>query len=698
MARQTFTGKNQPTGPARDFGRVGLEVVHPTDIQAPLRDTRPILQAIDEFKRTQIQPRLDEAVRKERDNAFQFGARDAALGRADEEQMKANRYYAEGVQHNRVSTAGYEFIAQAQVELDRALREDPNLDFDQWAQTQRQAFVGMTNDGEAPLGELAVKAQNNFLQQFEQNARSSFESRKAKLLYEQANTEFANALTAGLNLVPNGQLNQGHIDKLTQRHNVDGIIEPEVVENIVGTLLLQRLGTQQDLAAYEAAQAAGYLDKAEWSDKFQRQREATEAGLERDRQQAMRDDLRRSMQAAQELNGLVGSRQLTQAFLERGVQESRYTRDEAMRAWNAQLSGIRQDTERARRATEKDQQRQQALAMMGGSGGPGSRLRFQAALAASGIEESDVEDALNYQWGQTFVGMASGDPEVRQQSKQNMEALIEQAQTVGLFPKGLRKAFDEADIGRPEDFRMTANMYREMEADGMGDFLRNQMSGQSYAKIRYFQRLVEQGGLTEEEAIRRMNDSAVPMDEAERRAARAYDLLEPLSARIAKEGGGGHFRVAVEKNLTELTLANIMLGVPPEVAVRTAETQFGELYDMLEGMPFRKEWTAQRGEGGFDALKERWPDYRDGVLLPAVQEEFGEEVTDVRIAPQKGEPGRFMFMINGILPLRTKDNEVHTVGMDDILTHGLDAKMRWERDYREVRDEAIIRMIDAPMQ
>lgn len=163
MARQDFTGKNRGVGETRDFGRVGIDVVHPTNVQAFQRDPSQLVNALNQFNGM-----LREVKEQKKSTSKAEGMRAAALGQVDESRMATDEAFADGVNSLRVTQQGMRWMNETAQRIQSMAQDDPNFDVDQALRDANEEFL----TGAAGQSPKTAEEQMRFVGQLEQNVRA----------------------------------------------------------------------------------------------------------------------------------------------------------------------------------------------------------------------------------------------------------------------------------------------------------------------------------------------------------------------------------------------------------------------------------------------------------------------------------------------------------------------------------------------
>lgn len=695
MARSDTTRKNAGIGEERDFGRVGLDVVHPTNVVAEQRNPNGILAFLGQANEMRQRERA-ERIAEAKSLAREEGQRDASTGRVDETRMADDEIYAEGVQANRAISSGIEMLSKSAEDLDLALKEDPNLDYEAWAQAWKRDYIG----AQEATTTAAVKEQNRILAQFDQVARSRFEAKRTELKIKEAETSVADGVlklmsAAGNKLTP--EAFNAHTAALANNAGLDD----DEAQRIVGSALLTELGTKNNLNAYELAKSRGLLESAEWAARFEKEREAAQGRIEAEQIEARRKDVEARLKADEWGLREAHAGRHTIANLTARVQRGELLQEEADRYWNTQLQVQQQRREEAARKLEAAQYQTNVAKFVNGG-----QEAVEFAIATKQIKRSDAQDYVDAQWAQAWAMTATDDPEVRKQGLEQMRSVLTTAQGAAIIPSAAKNILNEADLGNPQRFTRNASAYRDMVAAGMGDFIKNNVNSQAYAKLERWKRLVEDGGMTPIEATRQMNAGIVPPEEAEKRVSSVYRyLVNPAGQELAADKNirvPGH----VSGVLKNYMVAHVMAGEDEATALESAKRQFEDRFNVIDGFPVPKAWTqGPRGDNG-EYLDEVWPTYRDEILLPSMRERYGDEFGDtVNLIPSPHHPGKFMVARPNSVDVLYEDGAVKVYDINELIREtALHKRTKAEKEaQREVaektqRDTEALNMIEARRQ
>jgi t-SNARE complex subunit (syntaxin) len=628
MTRQVRTQKNDGVGEARDFGRVGIDVVAHTDVQARQTDPRAMLNALGSWER-QLMQQGAENIAARNELSGQEGMRDATLNRVDEERMKDDAAYSKGVAKNRTAARGYEWLAKSNVDLDAALKDDPNLDFEAWREGRLKEFLGSA-DAE---GTLAIEDQNRFVAQFEQTMRARYEAKHAQIKLQEQTTSFADAMSSLLRAT-GGKLTPEQLATAEKQYgDENAALDEDERADVFGTLLLQQLGTDKNLNAYELAKSRGLLDKADWADKFERQKEATTQLIEREREEAIRNDMDRYMRVTQDLNRKARNGELTMAYLSKLHQSGEATDAEVRSAWNTQLSYENQRYNTALKEREKAQHRAQlgAIALKG-------QAAIEVAIGTGVGTRKEFKALFDQQWALAQGALLSGEDPA--EAKKAMEATMVIAQQAAIMPDGAKNFFEKADVSTPA-FETHASLYREMKADGFADYFRNALSSAAYAKLERWDKFVA-GGMSKAEATRKLASSVIPVEEAVKRTAQMqWRTITPAAKELSADLDVVTPAV-VENMLATYVSGHIAAGLSDDEALEAAKQEFNDRIAVIDGFPVPRMWLASETGGAAEQLAESWPRYRDEVLMPELTKRYGTAIGELRLEPNLKKPGRFV--------------------------------------------------------
>lgn len=629
--QQTRKRLNVGVGDSREFGRVGIDVVAPTNVRAAQTDTSSIERTLDGFAQLADQ-KADQRAEQLADLARFEAERDLALDRVDEERMAGETAYAEGIASARAEAEGLRMVAGASADLDAALAEDPNISLEDFLGPRIEQYLGQF-EGEGPLG---LKTKTAYARQLRQRLTEQYTSRRAKLLDEEAKEGFANVLQAAFE-AGGGKVTPEALDTLTKRHG--DVLDEDERRDIIGSVLMNQLALG-NTDAFDMANMRGYLNDAKWGPEFQKQREATLAKAERERLETMRNDIDRTLRVSSELTAKALSGSLTRAELVRGVNESRYLPEEAERAWNQQMAAARRRQEAAAKEANTAQRRAQLWETY--------RTGRDAVLNATvfeGAKRDDFQDIADYTFGNAWTLAASPDPAERQQGLQQTSQAIRMAHQAGLIPTQLKEAFNRTDTSAGPRFIEDAEKYRELTAMGMGDYIRTNINRNAAVKLERYRTLVETVGLSPEEATRKMADAAVPIEDAERivNSGRMTGDIYDAARRVADK-----LETGLSPQITQFMRASVVsqlaAGVPQDEAIEAARRDFETNYTAIDGVPVRRDYVpAELAEEFNDA----WPEYRDNVLMPALTKQYGEGIGQVYLRPHPRMPGQFLMFRRG---------------------------------------------------
>lgn len=672
MTQQINKRKNSGVGGEQAPPRERLQVVHPTNVIAEHRDVGGVMQAVGRFQGMLADKRTAAADRQFKLDGSQ-GARDALLGKVDEDRVAASEAYASAAAKINADTLGRKFVNTSIQELDREAMSD-DFDYEQW----RQAKIGEFMESGVGNNKYAAETINQFASIFDQQAGAKYGAMQARKSLADQTDAVANNL---LQRLDEGYRSPEQLARWKKEVADESGLFPDEIESIVGTQLLQRLGEAKDENEAQQfvamAESEGLTKQVGWSDKFTKQLDASKARIEREKHQAMLADTERRLSVRTELGNMARNGQLSIAYLTKGEQSGDFTQDEVMWAWGQQQSELERQRREAQERSEKAAAEAEQSVILDRITS-GTQEEMHAAIAL-GVKERDIKAHANKQYASAWLLATSEDEVESATGIKALQSMVKQSQQLGLMPEMMKDVLNDADVGVPRRFIRNAETFRKMEANGMGDFLKGNMDGASYAKHRVYRSLVEDAGMTPEAAVSSMADSAVPAEDAAKRLNQVQrDLLIPKTAEIADDLGVTDTGI-VQRSLRGLVMPYLMQGKSEAESFQLAVSQFKDQYEVLDGYPISKAHTF--GEGA--ALASAWETYRDDIMLPELKKSIGEdEVSNVRLAPMPNRPGHFLVYRPGdAAPLTRKTangREFVTLKGSEIVRDAIEHKRRIE--------------------
>lgn len=674
MTRPTREGKNQIDLSARHGRRVGLDVVAPTNVLARRDDPSRLVGALDRY----AQMRLAEHANDAREQTLvdtEEGYRASATGQVDEERMAESKAYTSGIEKHRQEAHGLRWINTARQDLERALKEDPNLDYQEWEQAQIQAFTE-TAQGQSSEG-LALG--NRFISQFQQNMRAAHSSAQAKLQVQQATTNLADNLLA---FMENGLTTPEQLNQWKATRAAESGLEDDEVDQVVGTMLLERLAGG-DTNALELAKSQGFMEKAEWSNRFTKQDQQTRDRLERQALEDRRRDLGTRMKVRQDIGTMVRQGQLTVTEIERRWSKGEWLEEDALYAERALQQYEEAALRDAQRGLDEAVRLQQLDAIY-----RGGRDTIALAVANGTVKQKDIEAYGNQQFAAATILAASSDPDEKAQGLERMKEVIDLSQKAAIPLHQIKVELGSSDVNMPDRLASDVERYRQLTAEGRGDFIRQNLDSASYARLEYLRRRIE-AGQPVMDAIEHLKSAQVPIEEA-RQAIRPLDLSD-AAVKLSKDSG---IRPGLARSLIQpLAVGFAMQGMDSVQATQAAIEEAQKSYFMMDGEPVPSAWIPKNDAGTPeltpDEFNKVWPEVKEEYLLPKLRERFGDSFVDVRLVPDRTRPGTFLLQDVNSFEFIREGNSTASISLESLKKKALSLEhAKRERDAAAAQEKA----------
>lgn len=633
MAIPDRIAKNRVNLDSNEPGRVDRDVVAPTNVRARQTDPSKTIDAMNRWVGVQA-----EQADKDREKALALaqaeGYRAAALNKVDEARLTDDsleaKAYDKGVTELRTEAHGLRFLSQSREELQRAAAE-PGFDFDTWREAKFEEFYEQSGITQNPDG---LPIANRFVAQFEQNMQAQYSAIASRAKLAALNDSLADNLSEMLNagVTKPAQLAQWRASRADGKG-----LEPHEVEDLMGSVILDKLASG-DMNAYALAESAGLMKDHQWSSRFNEQKRSTETRLERERIDALEADAKRTMQVRQRLGTLADRGQLTIVQLAKLEENGEITPNERNWAWNQQLNADAKRLEDSRKAYEQSvadehidrlSRSGQEMILRETAGDPKTRRR--------------VRDAMDQQYADGLTAALSDDPGMKEAGVHEMSRVIDQAQQNAMPLDYLKSTFDEADVGVPKRFERMGNLYRELVAQGRGDYLRNNISTTAYARMERFRFLVENGSSTQE-AVSKIADSPVKIEDATQQANFNGRLIQDQAERLGKDMGVPPGLILPK--LRQYAIEQYSFGAGGEAVTQASEMLKGK-YVAVGGSVVPRHWFPENNPQEPEEFNTAWDDIKESVVIPKLREKYGDDIDDVELLPDPNVPGQFLMRLPG---------------------------------------------------
>jgi len=456
-----------------------FEVNAPATVQARQTDSSGVLRAVNGFAQAYSEKRSKEAAEAVEEARAQ-GFLDESIGRVDESKIGTVDGYGEGVTARRTEAIGLRTVNAALQELDTAIN-DPEFDFETFRQDKLREMVEMSPEGQSPAARLQMA---KVASQFDKNLRGRYEALAAKKRLEDGQRSLAENFSAFLD---SGMQSGEQVTQWMATRGAESGFDDDEVKAVAGTILLSRLG-MGDTKAYAMAEEAGLLVNPEMQAKFFQASQIAEAKAESARMDALKADVEGRTEAMMDIQRRLRAGTLDPAYALK-IAERRPDLQGFVESALVQSVGIEiQRAEAAAQAAQAAERAGQLRALVAG----GDR---RAVLAAqlSGVTDKELKDTATSMVRESWLQSLSEDPEVQAAGRANIRFTVESLASAGLESPEVKRLFNSADPSNAAEFAQKVEIYRELEATPMRDYVRQQMDATTRASFDRYTSLVSAG-------------------------------------------------------------------------------------------------------------------------------------------------------------------------------------------------------------
>ena len=692
MTRPTKTRKNEGVGEAKDFGRVDLNVVHPTDVSTYRPNIDGILGAMGQF-REQVRTERDEKTKELFALSEEQGQLDQALNKVNEERMAGDRAYSEGVMRGKVKAKGVDWLAESGARLKKAFDADPNMDIDQFMRDEVQdTFGDATQDSK-----LAIRDKVAIINSANQNLRTQYGAMVAKKREEEALLTYGQL---GLSLARAPTSDDGMLKQLRVSAAEMGMGDDEARD--ANRRMFMALLESDNLRGYALAEKAELLDTPQAVAEFEAAKQNAEKRIETAKYQAQNADTAERMEVEDNYTNRIrtGAR-VTNAELMADTRLMPEERERFNRMQNAEDDRRRDEAISSSNKALADQLKQRQLTDAWEKG----PAAVQQLIAFGGAKKTEVQNFVDRQWAVFGGAVFAEDPQLRAQGVEGMKQLIRQTAGYGYTPAGFKHLFNASTSSTPAQLQKSAELYRELKAAGLRDSLSDMMDAGALARMEAIQAAVDLGGETMEEAVRVQAERVVSLEEAVRLSSgyASANAREAQLAKLSKEMGVDARKGQLAADFLKAQQYHITTGVDAALAAEKAAETIKAKHVVVDGVIVPAGWFSASSR---EAFEEALPTYRKEVLLPALKERYGDHIEDVQLRPAPNTPGVFYLQdpASGN-PVTSKDGKVMTVTVGDMRTpdgkvvEGIVAKAtRLQQVRRKAQEEAGAKAREAELQ
>jgi hypothetical protein len=537
--------------------------------------------------------------------------------------MVAGSAYSEGANASRVEALGLQTINRSLADLERdAMRED--FDFEEWQQSRLEEFVDMSAVGQSPAAKERLAG---YVSQFQQNTRARYEQLAAKRRLQEGQENLSVNFNAFLE---SGMTTAEQAKQWAATRGAESGLEEDEVRATMGTILLSKLA-MGDTNAFTMAEGLGLMANPEMQQRFIQGQQMAEAKIERDRMNALKDDVAGRTQIMSEVAQKVAAGNFSpaeaavlaqrrpdlQGFFESSVLQS--------------ISARRAQAEQARKEA-MEAQRLSGLQTALLTGNRRALTEGRAAGLWSDREEKKQADQLvRMAWATSL----SDDPAEKALGVERIKYAVSTLSTAGVESSEMKRLLTTADPSNPTEFAKVAELYRELEATPQRDYVRSQMDGPTRAMFDRYAELTN-SGMTPAQASAEIERRRVPPEVLDRnfnivRASRQFDA--GLQAAMEDMEAEGYSPLALESEFEGLVRAELLYATSHSDAVERAREKLTSSYVSIGGVPMKK--------GGWvdDTFADNWSAFSEDVLKPDLVKRFGEAGEEpVTIVPIPNSP------------------------------------------------------------
>jgi hypothetical protein len=584
------------------------EVNAPSSVQSYQKDTRLVEQALNNLGQQWGQKRAADAA-KATESARASGFLDASLGRVDEGRMVAGSAYSEGATASRVETLGLETINRSLVDLERDAMQ-PDFDYEEWRQARLEEFIDMSAVGQSPAAKERLAG---YVSQFNQNTRARFEQLSAKRRLQEGQENLALNFNAFLE---SGMTTAEQAKQWAATRGAESGLEDDEVRATMGTILLSKL-SMGDTNAYTMAEGLGLLANPEMQQRFVQGQQMAEAKIERDRMNALKEDVQGRTQIMSEVAQKVAAGNFSPA--EAAVLAQK--RPDLQSFFESSvLQAIGQRRAQADQA-RKEAMETQRLAGLQTALATGNRRALTEGRLVGAWSEREEKQQADQMVRRAWATSLSDDPQERAYGIEQIKYAVSTLSSSGVASGELKRLLTTADPSNPTEFDKVAELYRTLEATPQRDFVRSQMDGSSRALFDRYSELVN-SNMTPAQAAAELSSRRVAPEVLDRnfnivRASRQFDA--GLKAALDDMSADGVSPLALEEEFEGLVRAELLYATSHSDAVERAREKLTTAYVTIGGVPMRK--------GGWvdEAFASNWEAYSEDVLKPFLVQRDGED-------------------------------------------------------------------------